>query len=137
MIDPNEPRPLTHRLLITPGWSPETLNLVEKLRGMVLGNDALINTADDLIEELLQMFTQQHYEKLAETISNHLVEIEKSRFSSEQMDAGQHDAANSALTAFAYDLIKIFEKENPKFKPFKFIEAAFGKANDLRKPKEK
>lgn len=77
------------------------------------------------------MFTQQHYEKLAELISKHLVENEQ------QWQEPTCGARRDVLTGFAHELIAVFEKENPKFKPFKFIEAAFGKANELRKPKEK
>lgn len=93
-------------------------------------NDVL----EKITEETVDVFTQQHYEKLAATISEHLVSIEE-RGKTTAADPDETTAARNALTEFAHALIKIFEAENPKFKPFKFIEAAFGKANETRKEK--
>lgn len=81
-----------------------------------------------VIEEILQMFTQQHYEKLASLIDDQLKQADTAVYSSH---------AREVLSGFVYEMIKMLEADNPKFKKMHFIEAAFGPSNAQRATKEK
>jgi hypothetical protein len=87
---------------------------------------------NDFEREIRAMFSQQHYGKMAELIKEQRVRIEKecvSKAGYGQPDdlhlvAREKEAQHRALSEFQAALIKTFEADNPKFKTFKFIEAA-------------
>jgi hypothetical protein len=65
------------------------------------------------------MFSQQHYEVIANTIGSRVMQADK---------AGD-TRSRQIMIEYLNDLIEMFEKDNPKFKKLRFIEAALGKAN--------
>lgn len=74
----------------------------------------------DFDKELRAMFTQQHYTKIAEVIRQQRTRID----SDKAMPHLDKEAEHHAISELQAALIKIFEKDNPKFQPFKFIEQA-------------
>lgn len=82
---------------------------------------------EDITEEVLDVFTQNHYEQLADLIDRHMTELIHANTGAEQ----------KAVSEFAYEMIKMFQADNPKFKPMMFMERAFHRSNELRTTKEK
>lgn len=80
----------------------------------------------DFEREIRAMFSQQHYAKVAELIKDQRVRIETDR----TMPPVDKDAQHKAINEFQAALIKTFEDDTPKFKTFKFIEAASHHAVD-------
>lgn len=67
------------------------------------------------------MFTQKHYVALADLIHKRRVYIKKSGSEGETFD--QTESRIDELNTLVLALSAIFEKDNPKFKKFTFIEA--------------
>jgi hypothetical protein len=73
------------------------------------------------------VFTQQHHELLAETIERTV----------RSLDYDKDEAGRQAVALFTENLIIALEKDNPKFKRLRFIEAAFAKVNAARSATKK
>ena len=68
------------------------------------------------------MFTQQHYEAFARQIEESVMAY----------DASNDPEGRRVLVKFLDDMCAVFERDNPKFKKLRFIEAALAKANAMR-----
>lgn len=77
---------------------------------------------EDICQEVSDMFTQQHYELLAKTLEESVMRADKAN----------DEPARLALVEYVHTLTMALEKDNPKFKKLRFIEAALAKANAAR-----
>lgn len=88
------------------------------LYGIALDGDGV----NPFVQEVLDMFTQQHYEAFARTIESSVMSYDL-----------RGDAEGRRVTVeLLNNMIAEFEKDNPKFKKLKFIESALAKANAVR-----
>jgi len=88
-------------------------------------------TLEDL-QTGVDVFTQNHYIKIAAAIDEDL----RRNDADVTIPSNDRDLKRKTITEFAHGLITMFEADNPKFKKFQFIEAAFGPSNALRATKE-
>ena len=80
----------------------------------------------------MDVFTQNHYIKIAAAIDEDL----RRNDADVTIPSNDRDLKRKTIAEFAHGLITMFEADNPKFKKFQFIEAAFGPSNALRATKE-
>lgn len=74
----------------------------------------------DFEKEVAAMFTQQHYTKLAELLKQQRAAVE----AAPGISPTHKDAQHAVLNDFQLALMNFMEGDNPKFKKFRFIEAA-------------
>lgn len=72
------------------------------------------------LEEFMAMFSQQHYEALAEVLRETRIEVSKTQTGSV---ASIHDM-HQGISTFQKNLMKLLAKDNPKFKDLIFVGAA-------------
>lgn len=98
-------------------YNAETYRILSQLVGTPWYN---IPANINFEREVRAMFSQQHYAKVAELIKAQRVRIETDH----TMPPVDKDAQHKAINELQAALIKTFEDDNPKFKTFRFIEAA-------------